>query len=215
MIGIEFHLNSTVVAFYRWWDEWNNRKIIGRNYSQQWLVAHNIHSHHCILFDHLSLGSRPCGVSSAYYFAWGSSCAYGLFRSCWIWAHSWNQSKHQYCMDASIYHAVSFILANAEDLKHLSNSSFSCALESGLGVDDMYIVMLALKKQKGYNLSSFLAAMEEVLVPVTMTSMVNAGMFAIMNVNVSMSGNSFLVGNTSLTNLGNCILGFRISLLFI
>jgi hypothetical protein len=79
----------------------------------------------------------------------------------------------------------------------------------------MYIVMLALKKQKGYNLSSFLAAMEEVLVPVTMTSMVNAGMFAIMNVNVSMSGNSFLVGNTSLTNLGNCILGFRISLLFI
>jgi hypothetical protein len=52
----------------------------------------------------------------------------------------------------------------------------------------MYIVMLALKKQKGYNLSSFLAAMEEVLVPVTMTSMVNAGMFAIMNVNVSHVG---------------------------
>lgn len=53
----------------------------------------------------------------------------------------------------------------------------------GLGVDDMYIVLLSLREQKGYDRDSFLAAMKEVLVPVTMTSLVNAGMFAIMNVN--------------------------------
>jgi hypothetical protein len=54
----------------------------------------------------------------------------------------------------------------------------------GLGVDDMYIVMMALKKEKGYAKDNFLNAMEEVIVPVTMTSLVNAGMFAIMNLNV-------------------------------
>jgi len=53
----------------------------------------------------------------------------------------------------------------------------------GLGVDDMYIVLLSLREQQGYDKSSFLAAMKEVLVPVTMTSLVNAGMFATMNVN--------------------------------
>jgi len=53
----------------------------------------------------------------------------------------------------------------------------------GLGVDDMYIVMMALKKEHGYTLESFMHAMKEVIIPVTMTSLVNAGMFAIMNLN--------------------------------
>lgn len=54
---------------------------------------------------------------------------------------------------------------------------------SGLGVDDMYIILLALRKQRGYSLQDFVAAMQEVIVPVTMTSVVNACMFAIMNIN--------------------------------
>jgi hypothetical protein len=44
----------------------------------------------------------------------------------------------------------------------------------GLGVDDVYIILLALKKQKGYTLNHWLNAMEEIVVPVTMTSLVNA-----------------------------------------
>ena len=56
--------------------------------------------------------------------------------------------------------------------------------QSGLGVDDMYIVMLALKKESDYSFEAFLAAMKEIFIPVTMTSLVNAGMFAIMNINV-------------------------------
>jgi len=51
----------------------------------------------------------------------------------------------------------------------------------GLGVDDMYIVMLALKKQRDYSTDSFMAGMREVVIPVTMTSLVNAAMFAVMN----------------------------------
>ena len=52
----------------------------------------------------------------------------------------------------------------------------------GLGVDDMYIVMLSIKKQKDYSAESFLKGMKEVVIPVTMTSLVNASMFAIMNI---------------------------------
>jgi len=52
----------------------------------------------------------------------------------------------------------------------------------GLGVDDMYIVLMALKKQGGYRESNFLKAMKEVIVPVSMTSLVNACMFAVMNI---------------------------------
>ena len=44
----------------------------------------------------------------------------------------------------------------------------------GLGVDDVYIVLMALKKQGGYSLRHWLHAMEEIVVPVTMTSLVNA-----------------------------------------
>jgi hypothetical protein len=52
----------------------------------------------------------------------------------------------------------------------------------GLGVDDVYIVLMALKKQKGYKEQNFIKAMKEVAVPVSMTSLVNASMFAVMNV---------------------------------
>ena len=52
----------------------------------------------------------------------------------------------------------------------------------GLGEDDVYIVLLAIKKQGGYSTRHWLKAMKEVVVPVTMTSLVNATMFAIMNV---------------------------------
>lgn len=52
----------------------------------------------------------------------------------------------------------------------------------GLGVDDMYIVLHALNKQSGSKKHDFLLAMKEVLVPVTMTSVVNASMFAILNI---------------------------------
>jgi membrane-bound metal-dependent hydrolase YbcI (DUF457 family) len=58
-----------------------------------------------------------------------------------------------------------------------------CALDHrGLGVDDMYMVLLAVRKQKGYEVDDFLAAIQEVAVPITMTSVVNAGMFALMNI---------------------------------
>jgi hypothetical protein len=46
----------------------------------------------------------------------------------------------------------------------------------GLGVDDVYIVLMALKKQKGYRKQNFIKAMKEVAVPVSMTSLVNASM---------------------------------------
>ena len=53
----------------------------------------------------------------------------------------------------------------------------------GLGVDDVYIILLALKKQPGYTTKDWLNAMSEVVIPVTMTSFVNASMFAVLNVN--------------------------------
>jgi hypothetical protein len=46
----------------------------------------------------------------------------------------------------------------------------------------MYIVLIALKKQQGYKSQDFCRALKEVLVPVSMTSMVNASMFAVMNI---------------------------------
>jgi hypothetical protein len=52
----------------------------------------------------------------------------------------------------------------------------------GLGVDDVYIILLALKQQRGYKDRNWLAAMHEVTIPVTMTSLMNASMFAILNV---------------------------------
>lgn len=55
-------------------------------------------------------------------------------------------------------------------------------MSRGLGVDDMYIVLLALKKRAGYSKRDFITAMKEVVVPVTMTSLVNASMFAVMNI---------------------------------
>jgi hypothetical protein len=54
-----------------------------------------------------------------------------------------------------------------------------------LGVDDVYIILLALKKQKGYTLDHWLNAMEEIVVPVTMTSLVNASVSARMVVSTN------------------------------
>ena len=53
---------------------------------------------------------------------------------------------------------------------------------TGLGVDDVYIIMNALRQQPGYTLQDWLNAMREIVVPVTMTSFVNASMFAILNI---------------------------------
>jgi hypothetical protein len=51
----------------------------------------------------------------------------------------------------------------------------------GLGVDDMYIVLETLNRQTGYTEQDFTTALNECIVPVTMTSLTNAAMFAIMN----------------------------------
>lgn len=51
----------------------------------------------------------------------------------------------------------------------------------GLGVDDMYIVSVALRNRNGHETRDFIRTMNEVLVPVTMTSLVNFCMFAVMN----------------------------------
>jgi hypothetical protein len=45
----------------------------------------------------------------------------------------------------------------------------------------MYIVLLALRSQRRYTQEVFVDTMTEVLIPVTMTSLVNAAMFAVMN----------------------------------
>lgn len=47
----------------------------------------------------------------------------------------------------------------------------------------MYMVLMAVRSQEGYSMDNFLHAMKEVFVPVTMTSLVNAGMFALMCIN--------------------------------
>lgn len=52
----------------------------------------------------------------------------------------------------------------------------------GLGVDDLYIITLALKERGGFDPEDFVGTMKDVVVPVTMTSLVNAAMFAVMNI---------------------------------
>lgn len=44
----------------------------------------------------------------------------------------------------------------------------------------MYIVLESIKETRGYTEGDFLDAMKEVIVPVSMTSIVNASMFAIL-----------------------------------
>lgn len=51
----------------------------------------------------------------------------------------------------------------------------------GLGVDDMYIVLLSFRNHGEVSKESFTKTMKEVLIPVTMTSFVNASIFAVMN----------------------------------
>ncbi|CAB9518815.1 Protein patched homolog 1 [Seminavis robusta] len=53
----------------------------------------------------------------------------------------------------------------------------------GLGVDNLYIILLSLQKQGDYSTESFCNGMKEVFVPITMTSLVNASMFLVMNIN--------------------------------
>jgi hypothetical protein len=48
----------------------------------------------------------------------------------------------------------------------------------------MYIILYAMKKQRGYTQQDFMKAMKEVIVPVTMTSVVNLSMFAVLNMSV-------------------------------
>lgn len=52
----------------------------------------------------------------------------------------------------------------------------------GLGVDDMYIVLSALNSRRGNEKEDFVEAMQEVVAPVTMTSLINFCMFAVMNI---------------------------------
>jgi len=52
----------------------------------------------------------------------------------------------------------------------------------GIGVDDVYIVLMTLKNHGGYGERDFMQSMKELAVPVTMTSMVNCLMFAVMNI---------------------------------
>lgn len=52
----------------------------------------------------------------------------------------------------------------------------------GLGVDDMYIVLNAMQTRRGNRKEDFVEAMLEVISPVTMTSVINASMFAMMQV---------------------------------
>lgn len=48
----------------------------------------------------------------------------------------------------------------------------------GLGVDDTYVIMLSLLQNGGDTFAGYLQAFKRVMIPVTMTSLVNAGMFA-------------------------------------
>lgn len=52
----------------------------------------------------------------------------------------------------------------------------------GLGVDDMYIVLNAMKTRRGNEKEDFVEAMNEIISPVTMTSVINASMFAVMQI---------------------------------
>lgn len=53
----------------------------------------------------------------------------------------------------------------------------------GLGVDNVYIILMSLEQSRDYTEKGFYKGMSAVLVPITMTSLVNLSMFAVMNVN--------------------------------
>ncbi|CAK0856562.1 unnamed protein product [Prorocentrum cordatum] len=50
----------------------------------------------------------------------------------------------------------------------------------GLGVDDMYVILTTLTKEGGNTAGGYFSAMAQCLVPITMTSLTNAGMFAML-----------------------------------
>jgi Sterol-sensing domain of SREBP cleavage-activation len=49
----------------------------------------------------------------------------------------------------------------------------------GLGVNNVYIILISLQKQGDYTENGFFSGMKEVLVPITMTTLVNASMVRI------------------------------------
>jgi Sterol-sensing domain of SREBP cleavage-activation len=46
----------------------------------------------------------------------------------------------------------------------------------GLGINNVYIILISLQKQGDYTDKGFFNGMQEVLVPITMTTLVNASM---------------------------------------
>lgn len=52
----------------------------------------------------------------------------------------------------------------------------------GLGVHDVYIILMALKRQKGYTDNDFINTMKEIVIPVSMTALVNIMTFLILNI---------------------------------
>jgi Sterol-sensing domain of SREBP cleavage-activation len=49
----------------------------------------------------------------------------------------------------------------------------------GLGVDNVYIILISLQKQGDYTEKGFFNGMKEVLIPITMTTLVNGSMVRI------------------------------------
>lgn len=49
-------------------------------------------------------------------------------------------------------------------------------------LDDTYLVLASLRKQRGYEEFDFVRAMKQVTLPVTLTSLINASMFAVLNI---------------------------------
>lgn len=47
-------------------------------------------------------------------------------------------------------------------------------------MDDVYIIMASIKRRGEYTRTAFIEALSEVLIPVTMTSLTNLSMFAVM-----------------------------------
>jgi len=98
---------------------------------------------------------------------------------------SWNQAESQVLLGfvGVILAIASFggalgVTALTGDKINLVHSWTLPFLMVGIGVDDMYIVVNALRTSPGTSLSHFVAAMNSVVVPVTITSLTNLGMFA-------------------------------------
>jgi hypothetical protein len=76
---------------------------------------------------------------------------------------------------------------------HIGFLSYFCLALILSASDDVYIVLFSIKLQQGRTKRHFCKAMENVIVPVTMTSIVNLSMFAILNISVRHVGAFYLV----------------------